>query len=194
MGGMSYGVMAYAVDIDKVKALCGSGDNQTRRAVCGRFRADISRTNEYFDLPGDKGAPNLFTAIEHLVMGGDKPLRGYLYGYGFKYIVEFLAGRMLDNGPLYPCNSTYLFDTVDPALKATGADLSTSDLIYGGAPVSFPAPDDFPGIGYWSAEEVAAAEEPLRTVGDDTIEQVRAIADWVTRAKSRGQGIIGFYH
>ena len=87
---MGYGVMAYAVDIDKVRALCGSGDNQTRRAVCGRFRADISRSNDWFDLSDDRGAPNIFTAIEHLVMGGDKPLDGYLYGYAFKYVVRVL--------------------------------------------------------------------------------------------------------
>jgi hypothetical protein len=190
---MSYGVMAYAVDIDKLKALCGSGDNQTRRAVCGRFRADISRSNDWFDLSGDRGAPNIFTAIEHLIMGNDKTLDGYLYGYGFKYIVEF-SGRMLDNGPFYPCPSGYLSDTVDPAIRATGADLSTSDLIFGGAPVAFPSPDDFPAIGHWTADEVAAADEPLRAAGADAIEEVRTVAGWVTHATGRSQGIVGFYH
>ena len=190
---MSYGVMAYAVDIEKVRALCGSGDNQTRRAICGRFRADISRSNGWFDLSDDRGAPNLFTAVEHLVMGGDKPLDGYLYGYAFKYVVEFM-GRMLDNNPFYPCPSTYLTDTVDPALKATGATLTMFDLIFGGAPVDFPRPDDFPTIGYWSADDVAAAEPHLRAVGADADEHVRGVAEWVAFAAGRSQGIVGFYH
>ena len=190
---MSYGVMAYAVDIDTLTALCGSGDKPTRRAVCGRFRADISRSNDWFDLSSERDAPNIFTAIEHLIVGDDKTLDGYLYGYGFKYIVQF-AGRMLDNGPFYPCPSTYLDDTVDPAIRATGAKLSMSDLIFGGAPVTFPRPDDFPAIGHWTADEVAAAEAPLRAAGDDVTEEVRTVTEWVAYAKGRSQGIVGFYH
>lgn len=193
---MGYGVMAWAVDIDKVTALCGSGDNQARRAVCGRFRTDIASSNEYFDLSNDRGAPNLFTAIEHLVMGGEKPLDGYLYGYGFKYIVQFLAGRPLDNSAFYPCPSSYIESTVDPALTATGAKLSVFGLIFDGAPVDFPMPDDFPGIGHWTADEVAAAEPHLQAAvpAGDAAEQVAAVAGWVATAKSRGHGVVGFYH
>src|SRR4051794_23343747 len=111
---MSYGVMAYMVDIDAVQAVCGSGDDARRRAICGRFRQDITRFNDGFQLSNDRGADNLFTAIGQLVAGGDLPLDGYLYGYGFKYIVEFF-GRSLDNRLFYPCPSSYLSEQVDPA-------------------------------------------------------------------------------
>jgi hypothetical protein len=187
---MGYGVMAYAVDIDTVTAQCGSGDNQLRRAVCGRFRADISRSNDEFDLPGDRGAPNIFTAIEHLIMDGEKTLDGYLYGYGFEYIVRF-SGQFLANNPFYPCPSQYLTDTVDPDLKATGATLRMDDLIFRGAPVPFPAPGDFPAIGYWTADEVASN---ATSVQSGTSEKVRTVAAWAALAADRSQGIVGFYY
>ncbi|MEV4513240.1 hypothetical protein AB0K00_30225 [Dactylosporangium sp. NPDC049525] len=187
---MGYGVMAYRVDIDKLSALCGSGDNQMRRVICGRFRTDIARLNDDLDCSNDRGAPSVFTAIEHLVMGGDKTLPGHLYGYGFKYMVEF-SGRFLNNEHFYPCPSSYLDSTVDPALKATGAGITMSDLIFRGAPVDFPSPDDFPAIGYWTADEVAAAAEPLRA---GTTDEVRAIAAWTADAAAERKGIVGFYH
>jgi hypothetical protein len=187
---MGYGVMAYRVDIDKLRALCGSGDNQMRRVICGRFRADITRLNDDLDCSNDRGAPSVFTAIEHLVMGGDKTLPGHLYGYGFKYIVEF-SGRFLNNSHFYPCPSSYLDSTIDPALKATGAGITMSDLIFRGAPVDFPSPDDFPSIGYWTADEVAAAADPLRT---GTTDEVRAVAAWTAEAAVEHKGIVGFYH
>jgi hypothetical protein len=187
---MGYGVMAYAVDIDAVQTLCGSGDDQRRRAICGRFRDDIARLNDDFDLSNDRGADNLFTAIGQLVMGGEKTLDGYLYGYGFKYIVEFF-GRFLDNRPFYPCPSSYLSEQVDPAIEATGATLRMSDLIFAGAPVPFPPPDDFPAIGYWTADDVAVNVEPLRA---GTTDEVRTVAGWTAQAAADGRGIVGFYH
>ncbi|MEV4133206.1 hypothetical protein AB0J72_13685 [Dactylosporangium sp. NPDC049742] len=187
---MGYGVMAYRVDIDRLAALCGSGDNQARRAICGRFRTDIARLNDDLDCSNDRGEPSVFTAIEHLVMGGDKTLPGHLYGYGFKYMVEF-SGRFLDNSLFYPCPSSYLDSTVDPALKATGATITMSDLIFRGAPVSFPSPDDFPSIGYWTAAAVAAAAEPLKAA---TTDEARAVAAWTATAAAEQKGIVGFYH
>ena len=65
------------------------------------------------------------------------------------------------------------------------------DLIFGGAPVSFPPPDDFPAIGYWSAENVAANVEPLRA---GTTDEVRTVAKWTAQAAAAGWGIVGFYH
>jgi hypothetical protein len=182
--------MAYSVDIDGLRALCGSGDNQRRRVICGRFRGDIERFNDEFGLSGERGGENLFTAIQHLVMGEEKTLPGYLYGYGFKYIVQF-SGRFLDNSPFYPCPSAYLLDEVDPAIAATGARISMSGLIFDGPPVPFPRADDFPAIGYWTAADVAGAVEPLAS---GTTDEVRMLARWTAEASSSGRGIVGFYH
>lgn len=187
---MSYGVMAYAVDIDKLVALCGSGDDRMRRAISGRFRADIQRTNDNLGWSNERGEPSVFTAINHLVMGEEQTLDGAMYGYAFKVIVEF-SGRFLDNGPFYPCPSRYLSETVDVELAGVGATIRMSDLVFRGAPVSFPSPDDFPAIGHWTSDQVAANVEPLRA-GSST--ELKTIAKWLDEATASHRGVVGFYH
>lgn len=117
---MGYGVMAYAVDIDGLVKLCGGGDDRARRAVCGRFRSQIQRTNEELGWSNERGEPSVFTAINQLVMGEQRTLSGAMYGYGFKFIVE-LSGQFLENGRFYPCPSRYLAETVDAELAGLGA-------------------------------------------------------------------------
>ncbi|BCJ76315.1 hypothetical protein CS0771_58590 [Catellatospora sp. IY07-71] len=187
---MGYGVMAYAVDIDKLVALCGSGDDRTRRAVSGRFRDRIQRLNDDLGWSNERGEPSVFTAINHLVLGEQPTLDGAMYGYAFKFLVEF-SGRFLDNRPFYPCRSHYLSDTIDPELAALGAGIRMSGLIFGGAPVAFPSPDDFPAIGHWTAAQVAADAERLREAS--TIE-LKTISGWLDEAAATGRGVVGFYH
>lgn len=187
---MGYGVMAYSVDIDKLVALCGSGDDKMRRMISGKYRESIYRTNDQLGWSNERGEPSVFTAIKHLVMGEEMTLKGTMYGYGFKYIVEF-SGRFLDNGPFCPCSSGYLSDTVDVELAEVGAAVSMSDLIFGGAPVSFPAPDDFPAIGHWTAEQVAGSAESVRS---GSSEELKTISTWLDQAAAQGRGVVGFYH
>lgn len=187
--GMSYGVMAYLVDFDKLVALCGSGDDQTRRMISGRFRERISRLNTDLDWSNERGEPSVFEAIRHLVMGDEKTLDGAMYGYGFKFVVEFL-GRSLDNAPFYPCSSDHL-SAVDAQLAEVGASIRMTGLVFGGAPVSFPHPDDFPSIGHWNPAQVAQGVEPLRA---GTSNELRTIAKWLDQTATADQGIVGFYH
>lgn len=189
---MGYGVMAYAVDIDKLVALCGSGDDRTRRMVSGRFRERISQLNLDLDWSNERGQPSVFEAIRHLVMGDEKTLDGAMYGYGLKFIVEFL-GQALDNAPFYPCPARHLSETVDPQLAQAGATIRMTDLAFGGAPVPIPLPDDFPAIGHWTAEQVSANVEPLRTATGASAE-LKTIVAWLDQAVASGQGIVGFYH
>ncbi|GIG64433.1 DUF7691 family protein [Phytomonospora endophytica] len=187
---MGYGVMAYSVDIDKLVALCGSGDDRMRRVISGKSRESIYRTNDQLGLSNERGEPSVFTAINHLILGEEMTLEGYMYGYAFKYIVEF-SGRFLSNGPFYPCSSDYLSDTVDAELAEVGASVRMTDLIWDGAPVSFPRPDDFPMIGHWTAEQVAASVEPVRA---GTSEELKTIGTWLDQSAAQGRGIVGFYH
>ena len=40
---MGYGLMVYAVELDKVRAAVGSDDEMIRRVIGGRFKRDIAR-------------------------------------------------------------------------------------------------------------------------------------------------------
>lgn len=65
-----------------------------------------------------------------------------------------------------------------------------TDLVFNGAPVAFPAPDDFPSIGHWTAAQVAANVEPLRAAAGA---ECKAVARWLGEAAAAGRGVVGFY-
>jgi hypothetical protein len=188
---MGYGIMVYAVDLDKVTAACGSGNNTMRRAIKGRFRSAIASTDQQLDLSSEDGGPSVFAAIDHLIMGSERPFPGFVYAYAYKYIVEHF-GRSLDNGLFYPARGEF-FSSVDSQLKAAGCRVELSELMTYSAPVSFPMPNDFPYFGWWSAQECAASLVALRACGSKTCEMT-AIERWLADVAAKGEGIVGFYH
>jgi hypothetical protein len=190
---MGYGLMVYSVDIGQLTATIGSGDDGKRRAICGRFKRSIASINDQLGWSNERGAPSVFEAIRHLVMGDPKTLRGAMYGYGYKTIVEF-HGRFLDNSMLYPCPLDVMTDELDPQLAELGIDLSLSELGHASAPVEFPRPDDFPGYGYWSAERVKRALGPARDARTTLSPEILPVLGWLQHAAPLGHGIVGFYH
>ncbi|MEL6344405.1 MAG: hypothetical protein AAFV53_14905 [Myxococcota bacterium] len=189
---MGYGVMAYSVSGEAIRSLDGSGNDKIRRAISGRFRRDIMRFNDNFDLSNERGADNMFEAIRHLIMGTDRPLPGYLYGYAYKFIVDF-HGRFLDNGLFCPCNAITIEETIDPQMAALGLPMTLSDLIYQDALMSFPSPSDFPAYGFWSESTIKRAH-PVFQGASALSEEMDAIRGWVAQAHSKGDVIVGFYH
>ncbi len=75
--------MVYSVDINKLTGLYESGNDTVRRSISGRFRQRITRLNDNFGLSNERGEPSIFEAIRHIIMGGEKTLPGFAYGYGF---------------------------------------------------------------------------------------------------------------
>lgn len=192
---MSYGTMVYSVDFDKLRAIFGSGDNGTRRAISGRFKRDIYRLNDDFDWSNERGEASVFEALRHMIMGGEpvEGLEGAMYGYGYKFIVEFF-GRFMPNSCFYPCNSSHQSSEIQPQLDAHGVKLSLFSLSFGGAVGgSFPMPDDFPGFGYWSPEAVASAHEIMKDL-DGLSDELAEIRGWLSHASAEGHGLVGFYH
>lgn len=189
---MSYGLMPYAVDIDRLTAICGSGDDTIRRAISGRYKRDIIHINMEFDWSNERGEPSVFLAIRHLIMGDEKNLEGVMYGYAFKFIVEFF-GHPLDNRMFCPRSTNSITGQVDAAVKETGATVSMSDLLFRMAPVPFPEPDDFPLIGYWTADEIVESRGPLRSAKSVTPE-LETIRGWVDQAAAEGLGVVAIYH
>lgn len=184
--------MVYSLDFDAHRAVMGSGNERMRRVISGRFRQDLQHLNDSFGWSNERGADNSFEAVRHLVMGDDKRLPGVMYGYAYKYIVEF-QGRSLPNDHFYPCSSSYQEDELQPQLDALGVDLNLLDLNFGGPVVSFPLPDDFPGIGHWTLEAVREAR-PLMDAAEGLSPAMQQVRGWLRRADELGHGIVGFYH
>jgi hypothetical protein len=188
---MGYGLMVYSVDLDKITALCGSGNDAVRRSISGRFRQQIISRNNDLDLSNERGEPSIFEGIRHIVMGDPKTLPGFVYGYAFEYIVEFY-GKFLDNGLFYTCKLDWLREEIAVQLRAAGATVEMDALLFS-KPLELPDPDDFPVYGHWSAAAIAASVEPLRAAPNKS-EELAAILAWCELATSRGEGIIGYYY
>jgi hypothetical protein len=186
---MGYGLTPYSVSIDKLVEACGSCDDALRRAICERFKDEITLVDDFLDHSNEEG---ISLAIKHLIMNEDQTLDGASYGYGFEFIVRFFGDR-LDNNLFYPCHAEYLENEVDAMVKETGAIISLSDLCYRGAPVDFRLPDDFPFIGHWTAGEVAQSIGPFQSSSKKTGE-LKAVLEWLEYSASRGEGIVGFYY
>jgi hypothetical protein len=188
---MGYGLMVYSVSIDKLTGLYESGNDAVRRSISGRFRERITRLNNEFDLSNERGEPSIFEAVRHIIMGGEKTLPGFAYGYGLECIVDFY-GRSLRNEPFYTCDFGWLREDIGGQLRATGAAVDMDDLLFR-KPVPLPDPDDFPVYGYWSAEAVAGSVERLQAAPNRS-EELDTILEWCTFALGRNEGVVGYYY
>lgn len=189
---MGYGFMVYAVDSAAVRACAASGDDKLRRSISGRFKTFIASTNDQLGWSNERGEPGVFTAIKHLIMGEPLTLEGAMYGYAYKYIIEFY-GRSLDNSLFYPCSSSYAEEEIDPALAQAGLSVRVFNLAFGDALIKFPAPADFPGFGLWTEAQVAENAEKSAAIST-TNEHVQSVVRWLREAHASRRGIVGFYH
>jgi hypothetical protein len=115
-----------------------------------------------------------------------------MYGYAYKFIVEFY-GRFLNNSCFYPCSSSFVETDIDPLLAEVGLEARVLGLSFGDALIKFPRPDDFPGFGYWSAEQVGRDASKAASIVADN-EHVTAVLGWIREASRKGRAIVGFYH
>jgi hypothetical protein len=127
-----------------------------------------------------------------LIVGELLNLPPELYAYGFKFIVRFF-GEHLDNSPFSPCDLAFLTDEIDAGLEETGATLCMANLVFRGAPVDFPRPDDFPLIGYWTVAEVRDNYPVLKDY-KPLARTLVTIRSWLHYANKRHQDIVAFYH
>lgn len=189
---MGYGFMVFAVDFAAVRACAASGDDKVRRSISGRFKVDIASTNDQLGWSNERGEPGVFTALKHLIMGEPLTLEGAMYGYAYKYIVEFF-GRSLDNSHFYPCSSSFAEAEIDPELAKVGLAARMSNLAFGESLIKFPHPADFPGFGYWTHEQVSEDAAKAATISS-TNEHVTQVVQWVRHAHASRRGIVSFYH
>ena len=124
-----------------------------------------------------------------------KQLR-YLYGYGLEAICAHIGEELPNICPI--ARATAWIKGVDALLESKGVSVRLTTLVFGGSPVPIPEPDDYPGIGEWSASEVPAALAALRSldltgVDEEMAETFAQIRGWLEEAAKRpGVSIIGF--
>jgi hypothetical protein len=193
---MSSTIDVYAVSEGRLRQAVGSGDRALAEAVIagqGDWLAQVDEVDEESELKAGDAVREL---IDGRISGSGG---GYLYGYALKAICAHLGEELLPN--LWGiAGAADWIEEVDGHLAAKGIGLKLSDLVYGGSPVAIPEPDDYPFIGRWAAQDIAAAVAALRAADLSDLEQELAetiglVRAWVeTAGKAGGTMIVGFLY
>lgn len=202
---MSSAVYVYSVPVSRLRAAPGSKDPELLAALdsLGGFFKTIDKLAENLD-EDDERPPTCATAYRRIIQGGPYADRfGYVYGYAYEGLCLAL-GVQAERCWIPIAGSADWFREIDAALGALAIGLKVTDLLYRGSLIDIPTPDDFPGLGWWTAEEAAAAVTAFQAVdlkrltGEagnpdqgvaDAIEDIRS---WVAAAAARpGDWLIG---
>jgi hypothetical protein len=190
---MSSTVTVYAVSVDRLKQVVGSGDQALIDAIV-EGQADFLASIDEID---DEAERTCAEAVADLVNGetsDDAP--GYLYGYALETICRHV-GQELPNISGISRASQWI-EKIDAVLTSKGVPLRFSNLVYDGTPIPIPEPDDSPSIGQWPAGKIPAALAAIQSIEpagidndmDETFAQMRG---WFERAaKTPGVSIVGF--
>lgn len=200
---MGYGVMAYAVRLERVAGCVGARDPLLLAALLEDFRTARTIDTLLADaVTGDGEPPDAREVLRHLVM--DEPARpglGFAYGYCFQHICD-RYGEPLDNSAWYPIGFDFV-EEVQAELGRQGVTddaLSVADLVWGGAPVPLPPIEDFPGIGHLPRARIPATLATLDRVdlGRDMDPDIRAglvgLNRWLTDCVATDRDLVCFYH
>jgi hypothetical protein len=197
---MSYGMMAWRVDLDLLQTYCTPAGELTITTVELANSIALAR----YDNNGLSEIP-IRQTIQDLLNGErNYPNIGFQYGYALELLCPF-CGEMLDNDRVYPLSSRW-FDEIDAVWAKLGMSdvIAISGLLYRGAPIRLPSSGDFPCIGYFTAAECQTLFDRLfdddaklkitLDTSDFPTQIVSQICDWICIAAQMKQGIICFYY
>ncbi len=203
---MSTAVYVYSVSVDRLRAAPGSRDQALLAAVprLNGFFETIDEIAEDLDDDEEERPPRCAVAYRQIVNG--EPCAadfGYVYGYAYEGLCMAL-GAETERSWTQIARSRDWFKEIDAALAALRIELKITDLLGRGPLIPIPEPDDFPALGWWTADEVAAAAVAFKAIDlnrldaetektvkrvSDAIEDIRS---WIAVASGRpGDWLIG---
>ncbi len=137
---MSYGIMAFAVDLDQIKAVIGSKDEQ----LLSRLQQSLSAKLFRLVAEGEEGESLTGSTVLGQLIRGEEYDRSWYYAHVYGYVLKYLCdhfGRSLPNSEWCPMRGEWAA-TVDEALEKAGVPPSLfrvgSLLMHRGAPVDIP--------------------------------------------------------
>jgi hypothetical protein len=206
-GRMSTAVIVYSVAPDQLRTVPGSKNNNllaATRALTGFFKTidDIAGNRD----EGEDKPPACVEAFTQIVNGEPYSNQfGYVYGYTYEGLCMTI-GAETERSWTGIARSRDWFKGIDNALAGLNINLKLTDLLNRGALIPIPEPDDYPGLGWWTAAEVAEAATAfegldLNALPGTTAQAVKPVADavddirsWVTVAAGRpGDWLIGIH-
>jgi len=176
---MSVGTIAYAVDLDRLRAAFGSNDPGLLAALTERFDDHIRDTEEF----SAEGHPWFRDALADLIAGTIRhPERSAFHAWAAELLCLHLGATLDDKGLV-------------GALDGLGLD---HNLATSGPPLPIPPRDEPPRLGHLTAAEVAEAAcrlDPDTPEADDARGKARAaVRSWLRQAAARGQALVTVTH
>ena len=193
---MGYSFSVYAVDLDKLTAVAGKNDRKLLAAVLKKQAEEIADNDESFEEEIAKGTPSLAVALQQIIEGKIKAPKGsgYQYGYALEVLCAHLGERIEEE------DLSWFHEFIDGYLKKVKSRSSMKLLGEDKLPIRIPKPDDFPGIGSITLEQVIAATPfftaaaKLATDDDDATEVFDEIVGWLKVAKKKKRGLVWFVY
>lgn len=179
---MSYRLAAYAIDIDRLKAVFGSKNEKLVSMIKSCRERDFEKHDEWFTAEIESGCPTIGDALEQIVMGvitGSKEA-GFQYAYATEALCQYM-------GMKFRTENIGFISRLGMSTGLTGS----------GLPFPVPEPDDFPEVGYLTAAQVveeyprhvaAEAERPWDEDSDareELISMMEQVQEW-------NEGIVTF--
>ena len=205
---MGYSHMFFAVDIDKLKGIFGSKNEELLSQILKSQQEDIEDNDGFFEDDIEDGElPTTATALRQIFYGDPQmDAEGAIYGYALKIMCQHL-GEAVWGG--------------EDGVADVTAHPYESKLVKSGIPIPIPEPSDFPMIGYLAfnqlddeirrataRHEKTASDSAVlmslmrRTLGlrrgginaEELQEDIDAYVETLQKAKQLGKGIVSFRH
>lgn len=190
---MSTAINVYALPLGTLQQAVGSGDSSLLDAIMEE-QAEFLESIDAIDEDAEATCADALAELVHGEVSEDVP--GYLYGYALQALCAHLGETLPNICPI--AGASEWIGKVDGVLEGMGIPLRLSMLVQGGSPVAIPEPEDYPFIGMWQAEGIAAALAGFRGLAMGSLESEMAetlgqLRGWVEAAAgTRGSSLIGF--
>jgi hypothetical protein len=187
---MSTAVYVYSVPVDRLRAAPGSRD-KALLAEASELQGFFETIDEIAeDRDEEEEQPPTCEAAYRQIVNG-KPFAddfGYVYGYAYEGLCMAL-GAETERSWTQISRSYIWFEEIDAALAALSIKLKVTDLVGRGPLIDIPRPDDFPALGWWTADEVAAAICAFETLDRNRLDEeitktVQRVADAIEDIRS----------
>src|SRR5262249_27225369 len=123
----------------------------------GFFETIDEIADDLVDEDDDERPPSCEEAYKQIVNGEEyNEEYGYVYGYAYEGLCRALGAETKETWTGI-WQSYDWFKDIDKALAKQKIKLKVTDLLYRGALIDIPIPEDFPGLGWWTADEVSKA-------------------------------------
>lgn len=189
---MGYGLTVYAVPLEKLRAVPGSGAERFVQreglldAVSHRYH---HREGVDSMFEGEEPPNTLLEALAQIIDGSALDAgKGSLYGYAVQALCWYFGTEICT-----PIGFPTL-EELDQFLQPLGCPVSLQDLRCTGSPIPIPFPfEGFPGIGCWPPEQVVAAERFFEDLSVDRADEriasgVSEVRGWLHAALHRESG------